>query len=62
LIDGYAGMKARETQIPPLAKKYLAQALERIIRLYEAWGQTDKADPWRRERIGLVFSDDPFTP
>jgi hypothetical protein len=36
LLQGYAGMKARQTQIPPLAKKYLAQALERIIRLYDA--------------------------
>ncbi len=48
LLQAYEGLKARERQIPTLfAKAFLADAAGRIIRLYEAWGKTEKAAEWR---------------
>jgi tetratricopeptide (TPR) repeat protein len=49
LRDGYAGMKERAAQIPSSAKTDLTEALERLVRLYDATGQKDKADRWRSE-------------
>jgi tetratricopeptide (TPR) repeat protein len=49
LKDGYEGMKAREKAIPPPAKARLTEALERLVRLYEAWGKPEQAEPWRRQ-------------
>jgi tetratricopeptide (TPR) repeat protein len=48
LVQGYEGLKAREGQIPPLYARYrITEAGERVVQLYEAWGQTDKAAAWR---------------
>jgi hypothetical protein len=48
LISGYEGLKAREPQIPPpLGPHRVAEAGERIVRLYEAWGRPKLADEWR---------------
>jgi tetratricopeptide (TPR) repeat protein len=49
LISGYEGMKAREATIPPPARPRLAEALERLVRLYEALGKKDEAERWRAE-------------
>ena len=49
LIQGYEGMKARQDKIPARSKNHLAQAGARIIRLYDAWGQKDKATEWRKK-------------
>jgi serine/threonine protein kinase len=49
LLAGYEGMKQREARIPADAKKYPTEALERLVQLYEAWGQKDKAAQWRKE-------------
>jgi hypothetical protein len=49
LIAGYEGMKQREATIPPQAKSQLPMALERLVRLYEAWGKPDEAAKWRQE-------------
>ena len=43
LLSGYEGMKAREARLPASRKFHLAEACERIVRLYEAWGKTDEA-------------------
>jgi hypothetical protein len=40
-------MKAREARIPPPGKPRLADAAERVVRLYEEWGKKDKAAEWR---------------
>jgi hypothetical protein len=40
-------MKAREAKIPAPNKKYLSEATERVVKLYEAWGEKDKAKRWR---------------
>jgi hypothetical protein len=48
LLRGYEGLKAREGQIPPLYSRHrVAEAARRIVRLYEAWGQAEKAAEWR---------------
>jgi hypothetical protein len=47
LVTGYYGMKQREDSIPPQAVSRLTEAVERLVQLYEATGDTDKADEWR---------------
>ena len=49
LLAGYEGMKEREAKIPPLAKDRLTDALQRLVQLYEATGQKDKAEQWRKK-------------
>jgi eukaryotic-like serine/threonine-protein kinase len=49
LLDGYQGMKQREASIPPPAKIRLIDALERLVRLYEATGNKDKAREWQNK-------------
>jgi tetratricopeptide (TPR) repeat protein/tRNA A-37 threonylcarbamoyl transferase component Bud32 len=48
LLAGYEGMKEREAKIPPQAKARLTQALERLVRLYDAWGKPDEAAKWKK--------------
>jgi tetratricopeptide (TPR) repeat protein len=47
LLAGYEGMKQREAKIPTNAKKYLTEALERLVQLYDAWGKPEQAATWR---------------
>jgi tetratricopeptide (TPR) repeat protein len=47
ILSGYAGLKAREGKIPPPGKPRLADAAERVVRLYEAWGKPEQAAEWR---------------
>ncbi len=47
LLAGYTGMKTRETRIPARSKVLLAGAGERVVQLYEAWGNKEKAESWR---------------
>ena len=49
LLSGYEGMKQREDTIPPQDKPRLTKALERLVKLYEAWGKKDEAMKWRKE-------------
>jgi serine/threonine protein kinase/tetratricopeptide (TPR) repeat protein len=49
LLEGYEGMKQRADKIPVGAKPHLAEALERLVQLYEAWGKPDEAAKWRAE-------------
>ena len=49
LLAGYEGLKQREETIPPIVRKpRLTEAIERLVRLYEATGNADKAGEWRR--------------
>jgi hypothetical protein len=52
LIQGYEGVKAREDQIPPPDRDRVAEAGGRIVQLYEAWGQPEKAAEWRTKLSG----------
>jgi serine/threonine protein kinase/DNA-binding SARP family transcriptional activator len=49
LLAGYEGMKQREAKIPATAKKYLTEALERLVQLYDAWGKPEQAKAWRQK-------------
>ena len=42
-------MKQREKTMPAGAKVRLTEALERLVQLYDAQGNTAKADRWRKE-------------
>jgi serine/threonine protein kinase len=53
LIAGYEGLDARKEQIPPFYVQHrLAQAAERMVQLYEAWGQPEKAASWQSKFKG----------
>jgi hypothetical protein len=47
LLKGYDGMKERESSIPLQARVRLTQAVERLVRLYEAWDRPEQAKMWR---------------
>jgi hypothetical protein len=50
LLKGYQGMKKQENSIPPQAKIYLHQALDRLIELYTAMNKPDELKKWQAER------------
>ncbi len=49
LVSGYEGMKQRKDKIPAQDMPRLNKALERLVRLYDAWGKPDEAAMWRKE-------------
>jgi hypothetical protein len=53
LLSGYEGIKQRENTIPHQNRSRLTKAIERLIRLYEAWGKEDQAMRWRQEREAI---------
>jgi serine/threonine protein kinase len=57
LLEGYEGMKQREGKIPAHAKSRLTDALERLVRLYEAWDKPDKAAPMRKKLAQAKAAD-----
>jgi serine/threonine protein kinase/Tfp pilus assembly protein PilF len=46
LLQGYEGMKKRESQIPPGSTR-LPEAAERLVQLYDAWDKPEQAAQWR---------------
>jgi serine/threonine protein kinase len=44
----YEGLKRRQADMPVDGKARLAEAAERLLRLYEAWGKKDQAGEWRQ--------------
>jgi hypothetical protein len=49
LLASYEGMMQRADKIPAPAKPRLTEALQRLVQLYEATGEIDKADKWRKK-------------
>ncbi len=49
LLSGYEGMKQRKDKNPSQDMPRLNKAVERLVKLYEAWGKNDKAMMWRKE-------------
>ena len=54
LLAGYEGMKEQEDKTPganalgsPFRQR-LTEALERLVQLYDAWGNPDEAAAWRK--------------
>jgi serine/threonine protein kinase/tetratricopeptide (TPR) repeat protein len=58
LLAAYEGMKHREGWIPPIFKVHLTEAIERLVQLYEATGNTDQAEAWR-EKLPVTKSAKP---
>ncbi|HEY7308935.1 MAG TPA: tetratricopeptide repeat protein [Gemmataceae bacterium] len=50
LVAGYKGLKKHADQIPAADKDRLTKAIDRLVRLYEAWDKKDEAARWRKER------------
>src|SRR5262249_53606263 len=50
LRAGYAGLKARETDLPALDRARFAEAADRLARLCEAIGRPAEAAQWRAKR------------
>jgi tetratricopeptide (TPR) repeat protein len=49
LVSGYEGMNQRRDKVPPEGREHVTKALERLVKLYEAWGKNDELMKWRIE-------------
>lgn len=49
LISAYAGLHDRQARIPAANKSRLERTVERLIRLYEETGRSDKAAEWKQK-------------
>ena len=49
LHEGYAGMKQREATRGPAGKRRMTEAIERLVRLYEAVDDGDRIAEWRQK-------------
>jgi tetratricopeptide (TPR) repeat protein len=54
LLSGYEGLKQREDKIPAAGKPHLEEAVQRLVQLYEATGQSDKAAEWKQKEGTFV--------
>jgi serine/threonine protein kinase/Tfp pilus assembly protein PilF len=52
LLEGYEGMKQREAKVEAPFQVLIAEAAERLVRLYEATDQPEKARTWREKLSG----------
>src|SRR5262249_38052268 len=49
LLQGYAGMKERITEMPPHLRQFnLTEAVERLVKLYDALGKPDEMVKWKK--------------
>jgi serine/threonine protein kinase len=48
LLEGYTGLKQRESSIPPAARTRIKESLQRLVDLYVAWEKPDQAAEWQR--------------
>jgi tetratricopeptide (TPR) repeat protein len=53
LVSGYEGMRQREEKISADGKMHPKEALERLVQLYEATGQPEKAAEYK-QKLGRV--------
>jgi TolA-binding protein len=50
LLEGHEGLRQQASNIPRAVRQQrLTEAVERLVRLYDAWGKKDKADEWRKK-------------
>ena len=49
LLSGYEGLKQREATISAAGKVHLKEAVQRLVKLYEATDQADKAAQWKEK-------------
>jgi tetratricopeptide (TPR) repeat protein len=50
LLASYEGLQRRAKEIPPEFKTHPAEALERLVQCYEAWGKPEQASEWRAKQ------------
>ena len=60
LLEGYEGLKDRETVIPPQGKTRIPEALDRLIELYIATNKPEEVAKWQAERA--KYPDTPREP
>ena len=53
LLSAYEGLKQREDRIPPAGKPRIKETLQRLVQLYEATGQPQKAEAWSQKLTEL---------
>ena len=53
LLTGYKGLAAREEQIPETEADTLTTAIDRLVKLYQAWVKPDDAAIWTEKRNEL---------
>jgi hypothetical protein len=51
LVGGYEGLVVHENEIPKWSKNAVTDALDHLIRLYDAWGKPEKAAEWREKLL-----------
>jgi hypothetical protein len=50
LLSGYAGLKQTSTRVSSRVNaRLLRETLERLVQLYDNWGNPDEAAKWRKE-------------
>jgi non-specific serine/threonine protein kinase/serine/threonine-protein kinase len=49
LISGYEGLKRHRSPDHADGRPLMTDALERLVQLYDAWDEKDKADEWRKK-------------
>ena len=49
LLQGYEGLRQCQGKMSMDERVRLTEALERLVRLYEAAGQKDQAEEWRKK-------------
>ena len=49
MLSGYEGMNERKSQIPVPEGIRMSEALEGLVKLYDATGKKAKADEWRKK-------------
>jgi hypothetical protein len=52
VVAGYEGMKACQPLIAVPERFRLREAAERVVHLYEAWNQPDRATAWKA-KLGM---------
>jgi hypothetical protein len=52
IIEGYEGLEARQAKIPAPSRARVSEATERVVRLYDSWGNSDRAAAWKI-RLGM---------
>jgi tetratricopeptide (TPR) repeat protein len=51
MLDGYIGMKKRAPRVSRQEKKYISEALERLVQFYRETGKTEEARKWQGDMI-----------
>ena len=52
ILEGYEGIEARRARDPAPDQPRLSEAADRVVRLYESWGELDQAAAWKA-RLGM---------